>query len=56
MHDRDGEPASGIIVGLLDDGRRAWGTTTNADHLHTMLTTEMGGQPVYVHPDGAAEL
>lgn len=56
MHDRDGEPASGIIVGLLDDGRRAWGTTTKADHLHTMLTTEMGGQPVYVHPDGAAEL
>ena len=31
MHDRDGNPETGIVVGLLDDGRRAIGTTQDAD-------------------------
>ena len=26
MHDRDGAPETGILAGLLDDGRRAWGS------------------------------
>ena len=33
MHDRDGNPETGIVVGLLDDGRRAIGTTQDADAL-----------------------
>ena len=31
MHDRDGDPETGIVVGFLDDGRRAIGTTQDPD-------------------------
>ena len=27
IHDRDGDPETGLVVGLLADGQRAWGTT-----------------------------
>jgi acetyl-CoA C-acetyltransferase len=56
MHDREGAPQTGILVGLLDDGRRAWGTTGDADQLKVMLTEELGGRRVPVRPDGAVDL
>ena len=55
MHDREGAPQTGILAGLLDDGRRAWGTTTDADQLAAMVTEEIGGRRVHVHPDGAVD-
>lgn len=56
MHDRDGAPQTGILAGLLDDGRRAWGTTSDADQLEAMVAEEIGGRRVHVHPDGAVDL
>jgi acetyl-CoA C-acetyltransferase len=56
MHDRDGTPQTGILVGLLDDGRRAWGTTSDADQMKVMLAEELGGRRVPVRPDGAVGL
>ena len=56
MHDRDGAPQTGILAGLLDDGRRAWGTTSDGDHLKAMLAEEIGGRRVHVHPDGEVDL
>ena len=44
MHDRDGAPETGIVVGLLDDGRRARGTTTRADALKALVTEELAGR------------
>ena len=56
MHDREGVPETGILVGLLDDGRRAWGTTGDGDQVKVMVSEELGGRSVRVHPDGAIDL
>ena len=56
LHGRDGTPETGFIVGLLADGRRAWGTTQDAATLQTMLTEELAGRKFEVQPDGAFEL
>ncbi len=44
MHDRDGNPESGIVVGLLEDGRRALGTTTDPDALKALVTEDLAGR------------
>ena len=56
MHDRDGNPETGIVVGLLDDGRRAIGTTQDADALKALVTEDLAGRRARVAPDGATEL
>jgi acetyl-CoA C-acetyltransferase len=56
MHDRDGNPETGIVVGLLDDGRRALGTTTDADALKVLVTEDVAGRRARISPDGATEL
>ncbi|MEQ1786160.1 MAG: acetyl-CoA acetyltransferase [Acidimicrobiales bacterium] len=56
MHDRDGAPENGIVVGLLDDGRRAIGTTADADALKALVTEDLAGRRARVAPDGATEL
>jgi acetyl-CoA C-acetyltransferase len=56
MHDRDGEPENGVVVGLLDDGRRAIGTTQDADVLKVLVTEDVAGRRARVAPDGATEL
>jgi acetyl-CoA C-acetyltransferase len=56
MHDRDGAPETGIVVGLLDDGRRAWGVTTDADLVTTMVTEDLAGRRAGIRPDGAVDL
>ncbi len=53
MHDRDGAPETGIVVGLLDDGRRAWGTTQDATTVKAMVAEELGGERVRLRPDGS---
>jgi acetyl-CoA C-acetyltransferase len=37
MHDRDGQPERAIAATLLDDGRRAWATSDDADVLTALL-------------------
>lgn len=56
MHDRDGNPETGIVVGLLDDGRRALGTTTDADTLKVLVTEDVARRRARISPDGATEL
>ena len=56
MHDRDGNPETGIVVGLLDDGRRAIGTTQDADTLEALVTEDLAGRRARLAPDGATEL
>jgi acetyl-CoA C-acetyltransferase len=56
MHDREGQPETGIVVGLLDDGSRALGTTTDPDTLRALVTEDLAGRRARIRPDGATEL
>jgi acetyl-CoA C-acetyltransferase len=56
MHDRDGAPETGIVVGLLPDGRRALGTTTDADTVKRLVSDDLAGQRARIRPDGAVDL
>jgi acetyl-CoA C-acetyltransferase len=55
LHGRGG-PENGIVVGLMPDGRRAWGTTADADQLQTLLTEELAGRKADLRPDGTFDL
>jgi acetyl-CoA C-acetyltransferase len=56
MHDRAGEPENGIAACLLDDGRRAWGTSTDAAVLEVLLSEDVAGRRVRLGPDGSITL
>ena len=56
MHDREGAPETGIVVGLLDDGRRAWGVTTEPGLVKAMVTEELAGRQVELRPDGSFDV
>lgn len=56
MHDRDGQPETGILVGLLDDGRRAWGVTTDAGIVKAMVTEDLAGCRAALRPDGTFDI
>ena len=56
MHARDGQPEQAIASCLLADGRRAWGTSTEADTLQPLLTGEWVGHPATLTPDGTLHL
>jgi acetyl-CoA C-acetyltransferase len=56
MHDRDGAPETGLVVGLLDDGRRAWGTTSEPGVAKALATEELAGRRARVRPDGSFDL
>jgi acetyl-CoA C-acetyltransferase len=53
MHDREGAPETGILVGLLDDGRRAWGVTGEPGIVKAMSTEDLAGRKATLRPDGA---
>jgi acetyl-CoA C-acetyltransferase len=53
MHSREGEPENGFLALLLDDGRRAWGTTQDPDALKLMMTDELVGKPAHLGPAGS---
>ena len=56
MHDRDGNPETGIVVGLLDDGERAIGNTQDADLLKVLVTEDVARRRAHIAPDGATTL
>jgi acetyl-CoA C-acetyltransferase len=56
MHDREGAPDQGILVGLLADGQRALVTTADADQLQVMVTEDLAGRKVDARPDGSFDL
>ena len=44
MHDRDGAPENGIVLTRTADGRRAWGTTSDADDMKLIVVEEPVGR------------
>jgi acetyl-CoA C-acetyltransferase len=53
MHDRGSAPEAAIVAALLPDGRRAWGTSSDADALERMVTEETSGTSGHLDPEGA---
>jgi acetyl-CoA C-acetyltransferase len=56
MHDRASAPETGIVVGLLDDGRRAWGVTTEPGLVKAMVTEDLAGVRIELHADGTSAM
>lgn len=56
LHGREGQPENGIVVGLLPDGQRAWGTTTDPDQLQVLATEDLAGRKAALRPDGTFDL
>jgi acetyl-CoA C-acetyltransferase len=56
MHDRDGAPETAIVAGLLADGRRAWGTSTEPGVAKALVTEDVAGREVVLRPDGSFDL
>ena len=54
MHSRDGVPEKVISTCLLDDGRRAWGLSDDADTAAAVCDGEWVGRTVTL--DGAGTL
>jgi acetyl-CoA C-acetyltransferase len=52
MHGREGEPEMGIAACLLADGRRAWGTSSDAGLAAAMCEGEWVGRAVSLDADG----
>lgn len=48
LHERDGAPQLGIVAALLDDGRRTWANTTDADLLQALTTQDLVGRSATV--------
>jgi len=55
MHERDGEPAMGIVACLLPDGRRTWANTNEPGLMKSMTLEEFVGRPVTVKLGGQLE-
>ena len=49
-------PDVGLFACRLDDGRRAWGNTTDADTMQLMTTEETIGRPAKLTANGTVEL
>ena len=56
MHDRDSEPETAFVALLTDEGRRAWGTTSDPGTLATMVADDMIGRRVERRDDGVVTL
>jgi len=56
MHARDGSPEQAIAACLLDDGRRAWGTSGEPDVVGSMAEGEWVGHPTTLGIDGTLHL
>lgn len=52
MHGRDGNPEVGLAATLLDDGRRAWGSTRHAATLDAMEREEFVGAVAHLDANG----
>lgn len=56
MHDRDGAPETAIVAGLLGDGRRAWGVSTEPGLAKALVTEDVAGRQMELRPDGSFDL
>ncbi len=56
MHDRESQPEAAFMAMLTDDGRRAWGTTTEPGALDVMVADDMIGRRIERAADGTITL
>jgi acetyl-CoA C-acetyltransferase len=56
VHGRDGAPEQAVLAALTPEGRRAWGSTADADQMQELLTAETAGRPAHLAPDGSVRL
>ena len=56
MHERDGEPAIGLVACLLPDGRRTWANTKEPGLMKSMTLEEFVGRPATVKTGGQLEI
>lgn len=56
MHERDGSPSRAHAAVLTPDGARAWGVTSDADTMALLESTDVGGAPGHLAPDGTLTL
>ncbi|WP_436793219.1 acetyl-CoA acetyltransferase [Actinospongicola halichondriae] len=56
MHGKDGNPEAAFAALLLDDGRRAWGTTADPDAMAAMVAEDMIDRVVHRSADGLITL
>lgn len=52
MFGRDGTPERALVSGLLADGRRAWGGTSDVDAMARIVTEETSGAAGHIDPAG----
>jgi acetyl-CoA C-acetyltransferase len=52
MYSRDGNPETALAACLIEDGRRAWATTTDSDATAAMCVGEWVGRQVELDPEG----
>lgn len=52
VHSREGAPETAFAAMLLEDGRRAWGTTTEPDAMKAMVTDEFVGRSARLSAEG----
>jgi acetyl-CoA C-acetyltransferase len=52
MHDRDGKPETALASCLLEDGRRAWGSSNEPDTAEALCEGEWVGRRVSLKDDG----
>ena len=55
MHDREG-PTHALFAGLIADGRRVWGTSTDDAVMKAAMTTELAGTSADLDADGRIHL
>ncbi len=56
MHSRSGDPENALAALLLPDGRRAWGTTNDADTMAAMVAEEFVGRRAHLAADGHLQM
>jgi acetyl-CoA C-acetyltransferase len=56
MHDRDGQPERGLVACLTPDGRRTWGSSTDASTMKALVTDEMVGREATLDADGDLQI
>jgi acetyl-CoA C-acetyltransferase len=53
MHDREGRPEQAFVACRTDDGRRAWGRSTDPDLAQALMTEEFAGRRVTIGPESS---
>jgi acetyl-CoA C-acetyltransferase len=56
VYDRGGEPERAILALLTEDGRRAWGNTSDRDDMLGLMESEVCGRKARLGDDGRVEL